>query len=133
MYDIVKRVIHAGGYKLSKVLDKIDLGWVEGSLTDEQRQELRQLAQDGASVSGEVDVIRYLQDLDRRVSAIEQGQAPEADQEAYPPFVEGKWYYGGDKCSENGKNYTCTAPDGVVCVWSPSTYPAYWEEVTGNV
>lgn len=133
MYDIIKRVIQSGGYKLSKVLDKIDLGWVDGSLTDEQRQELRQLAQNGASVSGEVDVLKYLKDLDRRVSAIEAGQAPESDREEYPPFVDGKWYYAGDKCSENGKNYICTAPAGDVCVWSPSTYPAYWEEVTGDV
>ena len=132
MYDIIKRVIRAGDYKLTKILEKIDLQWAEGEMTYEQCQELRQLARDGANVSSEVDVLERVLDLERRVSAIEAGQAPGADTEEYPPYVEGKWYYTGGKCSENGKNYTCIAPDGVVCVWSPSTYPAYWEEVTGN-
>ena len=51
----------------------------------------------------------------------------EVTEETYPPFIENKWYYNGDKCSENGSNYTCIAPDGVACVWSPSAYPAYWK------
>ena len=129
MYDIIKRVIEGGNYKLAKVLDKIDSLWAENALTDEQRQELRQLAQGGASVSGEVDLLDRVLDLEQRVRALEAGQTPDAPQEEYPPFVEGKWYYAGDKCSENGKNYTCTAPEGVVCVWAPSVYPAYWTEV----
>lgn len=132
MYGIMKRVIQSGGYKLTKVLEKIDLQWAEGSITDEQRQELRQLAQDGANVSGEVDILERVLNLERRVSAIEAGQAPGADTEEYPPYVEGKWYYTGGKCSENGKNYTCIAPEGTPCVWSPCAYPAYWEEVTDN-
>lgn len=129
MYDIIKRVIEGGNYKLAKVLDKIDSLWAENALTDEQRQELRQLAQGGASVSGEVNVLERLLDLERRVRELEAGKSPEADPEEYPPFVEGKWYYAGDKCSENGKNYTCIAPEGVVCVWAPSVYSSYWQEV----
>ena len=126
MYDIIKRVIHSGNYKLSNVLQKIKSAWAEGELTDEQKQELCKLAMDGASVSGEVDILERLLDLEKRVRDLEAGQTLE---EEYPPFVEGKWYYAGDKCSENGKNYTCTAPEGVVCVWAPSVYPAYWTEV----
>jgi hypothetical protein len=49
--------------------------------------------------------------------------------ESYDDYVPGKWYYGGDKASFNGKNYVCTAPEGTVCVWSPSEYPTYWREV----
>lgn len=28
-----------------------------------------------------------------------------------------------------GSVYTCIAPAGVVCTWSPDEYPAYWEKV----
>ncbi|MBO5317563.1 MAG: hypothetical protein J6A74_03895 [Oscillospiraceae bacterium] len=132
MYDIIHRVIRAGGYKLSKVLQKIDSVWVDGDLTDQQRQQLRQLAQDGASVSGEVDILQRVLDLEQRVRILEAAQNPEEAPEEYPPFVEGKWYYAGDKCCESGKDYVCIAPADVVCVWSPSVYPAYWEEVNSN-
>ena len=42
-------------------------------------------------------------------------------------YVVGKWYYNGDKCSFEGVNYVCIAPEGATCVWSPKDYPAYWE------
>lgn len=133
MYSIIKRVIESGSYKLSNVLQKIASAWVDGELTDDQKQELRQLAQEYASVASEVDIMERLLDLEKRVRELETGQPTEAPPEEYPPFIDGKWYYAGDTCSEDGKNYTCSAPEGVVCVWSPSVYPAYWKEVTGNV
>ena len=53
---------------------------------------------------------------------------PEPDVE-YPEYVAGKWYYEDDKITHNGQKYVCIAPDGVVCVWSPDEYPAYWQLV----
>ena len=44
-------------------------------------------------------------------------------------FVVGKTYYKGDKVLFDGKIYECIAPDGVVCVWSPSDYPTYWKRL----
>lgn len=41
-------------------------------------------------------------------------------------YVVGKWYYRGDKILFNGSSFTCIAPKGVVCVWSPLDYPLYW-------
>ena len=128
MYDILKRVIGTGNYKLANVLQKIDNVWAEGEISDAQRDELRTMAQNGANTAGEVDMLAWMIDMDRRMRAMEAVQQAKPDQEEYPAYVEGKWYYACDKCSENGKNYTCTAPEGVVCVWSPSTYPAYWKE-----
>lgn len=49
--------------------------------------------------------------------------------EEYLEYVPGKWYYKDDKTTYNGNKYICTAPDGVVCVWSPDEYPAYWQLV----
>lgn len=128
MYDILKRVIGTGSYKLANVLQKIDNVWAEGEITDAQRDELRTMAQNGANTVGEVDMLAWMIDMDLRMRAMEAAQQVKPDEAEYPAYVEGKWYYSGDKCSENGKNYTCTAPEGVVCVWSPSTYPAYWKE-----
>ena len=48
MYDIIKRVIKTGSYQLPKVLEKIDVSWAEGSITDDQRLKLTDLAQKGA-------------------------------------------------------------------------------------
>ena len=70
-----------------------------------------------------------LNDLESRVRALESNTQIETPTEEYLEFVVGKWHYNGDKCSFGGKNYTCTAPTGTVCVWSPTDYPAYWEEV----
>lgn len=131
MYDIIKRVIESGNYQLPKVLEKIDVSWAEGSITDDQRRELTDLAQKGADPAKDADLLAKITDLERRVRALEGNQTDGAT-EAYPPYVEGKWYYAGDGCSENGKNYVCCAPEGVVCVWSPTNYPAYWKEVTEN-
>lgn len=72
-----------------------------------------------------------MQNFETRLTNLEnpEGEEPTEPTEEYPAYVPGKWYYNGDSCSENGKNYTCIAPEGQVCVWSPSQYPAYWEEV----
>lgn len=43
-------------------------------------------------------------------------------------YVPGTWYYRGDKVRFEDVLYTCVAPAGVVCVWSPAEYPAYWQE-----
>jgi hypothetical protein len=56
-----------------------------------------------------------------RLDALEKQTAPGA----YQP---GTWYYRGDRVSLEGTSYTCVAPAGVVCVWSPAEYPTYWQE-----
>lgn len=56
-----------------------------------------------------------------RVAALEKAMpAPAA-------YVAGTYYYRGDKVTFAGAVYSCKAPDGVVCVWSPTEYPVYWE------
>lgn len=127
MYSIIKNVIKQGGFDLTGLLSKINTLWVQGGLTDEQREELISSARNGADKHDSVEVLAKLEDLDRRVAALEKAGAPEEPAEEFPDFVTGKWYYTGDTCTFEGKKYTCIAPDGVVCVWSPADYPAYWE------
>ena len=128
MYEIIKNVIQSGRYELTDILAKIDTLWVQSSLTDDERTELMNLARSGADPTQGVDVLAKLSDLDKRVAALENAGTtnPEPDVEC-PEYVAGKWYYKDDKCTYKGSKYICTAPEGVVCVWSPDEYPAYWQ------
>ena len=127
MYDVAKNVIQSGNYKLTEMLDKLTTLWMEGQIDKGQRDELNQMAKQSPDARAELDVLAKLEDLDRRVAALEAGGGVEPVE--YPEYVVGKWYYNGDKVSYNGKHYACIAPAGVVCVWSPDEYPTYWEEV----
>lgn len=129
MYDIAKNVIHSGNYKLTEMLDKLTTLWMEGQLDDEQRDELTRMAKQSPDARAELDVLKKLEDVDRRVAALEAGEFGGGEAEEYPEYVAGKWYYEGSKITYNGKRYTCIAPAGVVCVWNPDEYAAYWDEV----
>ena len=125
MKTIFESVIARGGYDLSGLLQKIDSYHIEGKLTDAERAELYNKARGEAAPN--IDVMAKLMELEDRVRKLESGEAPE--QEDYPEYVPGKWYYAGDKISYGGKHYVCIAPAGVVCTWNPDEYPAYWNVV----
>ena len=57
--------------------------------------------------------------LEERINALEKNISAKA-------FTSGAWYYRGDRIVFNDDTYTCIAPEGVVCVWSPQDYPQYW-------
>ena len=129
MFDVAKNVIQSGNYKLTEMLDKLTTLWMEGQLDNEQKDELTQMAKQSPDARAELDVLAKLEDLDRRVAALEAGESGGGEAEEYPEYVAGKWYYNGGKMTYNGKRYTCIAPAGVVCVWNPDEYATYWEEV----
>ena len=133
MFEIVKNVIKSGRYELTELLGKIDTLWVQGYLTDEQHDELVRLAQGSADVENSVDIIAKLAELEARVAALENSEAPGGETEEYPAYVIGKWYYNGDKITYNGKHYVCIAPSGAVCTWNPDEYPVYWTEAVESV
>lgn len=125
MYSIFKNVINRGGYDLTNISSKIKNAWAENQLNDEQKDELLNLAQVGATLNGSVDIMKKLLELENRVRSLE---GAETSTEEYPDFVVGKWYQTGDKITFEDKQYICVAPEGVTCVWSPTDYPTYWEE-----
>ena len=138
MYEILKETIENTNYKLEEMLDKIYVLYAKNKLTKEEMEELEGYAKEKANTDNSIDILNKLKEMDLRIQNCEtrltkpenpEGEEPEEPVEEYPAYVPGKWYYNGDKCSENGKNYTCIAPSGQVCVWSPSEYPAYWQEV----
>lgn len=133
MYNIIKTVIESGSFELTDIIRKIDTVWFEGKITDEEKAELVEMAQGKANPQHSMDLVAKVADLEKRVKSLEEQkpsdtEGEEVTEETYPPFVEGKWYYNGDKVSFDGKNYRCIAPEGTACVWSPSAYPNYWIE-----
>lgn len=128
MFNTVKNVIAQGGYNLKDLLHKIDVLWAKGKLTDEEYEALVTSAREGAKFEHGVDVFAKLEELDKRIAALEKGNTGEGAPTEEPlEYEAGVWYYRGDVCSFEGKVYVCAAPEGVACVWSPSEYPAYWE------
>lgn len=143
MYNLIKDVISNGNYELSNLLKKIDMQWIQGNITDGERNELVQYAQERANAQYSLDIVKKLEELDKRVKALEEAAKVEDDpteegttegevEVDYPEFEPGKWYYAGDIISFEGSNYKCVAPEGTVCVWTPADYPTYWQMVTAE-
>lgn len=144
MSDIVKAqfslAIQNGDTELSAMLQRIDGYHIQGKLTDEERdalyEEARQYAID--TYKDNIDVPTKLAELNERITALEaavadiiSGDDDEPDDPDKPDlpdeYVDGHWYYNGDRVLFEGKVYVCcNVPDGMVCVWSPAVYPAYW-------
>ena len=128
MKSIIENVIKKGGYDLKDILAKIDIFFAEGKLTAEERDELITRAREGANAMYSTDLFKKMEEIDKRLKVLEDGNnAP--NEEEYPDYIAGKWYYRGNKITFEGGKYICDAPDGVVCTWSPSEYPAYWRAV----
>ena len=128
MKKLFENVIARGGYDLGVMLKKIDSYHVEGKLTDDEKDELYAQARAGAKTEASVDVLAKLEELEARVRVLEEGGGSSGSGADEPEaYVPGKWYYAGDRVTFEGKRYACIAPQGVVCVWSPGEYPAYWE------
>ena len=136
MYTIIKNVIYSGRYELNDMLRKIDTIWVQGSLTDEERGELVELAQSNADparsyaplqeqINQAVDRIKALAG---RMAKLEAGEEPEPEE--WPEWVQPTGahdaYGMGDKVTYNGKHYVSKIAGNV---WSPDAYPQGWEEV----
>ena len=136
MYEIIKNIIAYRDYNLNDLLKKIDVVWLQGDLTDEQKTELIALAQDNARTLPNIDLEKALSDLHQQVTTLTQllyehlqnGEEPEdSDIPVADAYIEGMVYYTGDKTLFENAEYECIAPEGAVCVWSPKAYPAYWK------
>lgn len=144
-YEDLRAQISSGDFKLQAMLDKLTRLYIEDMLTEEEYDDLMQLARANANPDKDIeentDIIKQLmlrvteseqklKDLEARIVKLED---PETELEepvvTYEPYDPYKWYYKDMTCSFEGKNYVCIAPEGVVCTWSPAGYPPYWKLV----
>lgn len=154
MYKVIKSVIESKRYELAEMLTKIDTFWVQGSITEEEHNELVALARENAlpenSYAGQQERIdalykeltetrKELEALTARVKILEPDGTTEDETEEditdeYPEYIAPTGahdaYYAGDKVTYNGVKYICIAPEGVAVVWNPDVMPSYWQEVT---
>lgn len=118
---VLKNVILNGNYKLAEMIAKIDRMWADSKITDEEYDELSNLARTNISPESErpelLDTYKRLEEkyaaLEARVAALEQGiDDPDdpVEPEEYPAWepwsgVPGSGYKYGDKVSHKGVNY----------------------------
>lgn len=144
-YEDLRAQISSGDFKLQAMLDKLTRLYIEDMLTEEEYDDLMQLARDNANPDNDIkentDIVKQLMSkvtvleqivaaMDARIKKLEDPEAePEEPVVTYEPYDPHKWYYKDMTCSFEGRNYICIAPEGVVCTWSPSGYPSYWKLV----
>ena len=141
MYSIIKDVIEKGNYELVDILNKINKLWVGNTLTEEERDELVNLARSNAIPDNSYaentiqigNLWEYYQQLDIRLSRLENGQGgvePIEPEEEWPEYVQPTGahnaYRIGNRVMFQEKKYICQI-DG--CVWDPLTYPQGWKLV----
>lgn len=135
MYKLIKDVLNTGKFNLSDMLKKIDSFWISGEITDDERIELCNLAQEKAKTEYSTDFLKKIAELENRLLIVEEKLLKDGEtlpdveitDTEYSEFVVGKWYYKDNTITFEGNRYRCIAPEGVACVWSPKDYPAYWQ------
>ena len=123
---MIESTILSGDYELDKILSSIDLYHIEGSLTDEERRELIDLARENAKIQYKEEDITQLFDrlhaLEERVTKLEGTEVVEK----YPEYEDNRWYFSGEGVTFEGTKYTCIAKK---TKFSPSEKPKDWQEV----
>ncbi len=103
MYDVLKDVISAGGYKLSEIRYKVKKLYAIGDLTEEQMDELLALASGSISADAErPEVLEMLKALSDRIEVLEKkmisgdGSEEPAEYEKWQPWdgISNKHQYG---------------------------------------
>ena len=69
--ELLIKVIEGGNYVLSEMEQRIDRLWIEGKITEADRDELMPLAAEHASDRYQVDVLAKLADLETRIWELE--------------------------------------------------------------
>ena len=124
---MIESTILSGDYELDKILSSIDLYHIEGSLTDEERRELIELARENAKIQYKEEDISQLFDrlhaLEERVTKLEETEVVEK----YPEYEDDRWYFSGEGVTFDGTKYICIAKK---TKFSPAEKPKDWQEVT---
>lgn len=135
MYNTLKNLIPAGGYKLAEMQTKIKKLYLLGDLTEEQMDELLVVASEGISTDAErpetlttlVMLSERIDALEARLTALEGGSNEGETYEAWSPWdgISNKYQYGaivshGDKLwvsRHNGQNVWEPGTPGTEALW----------------
>lgn len=75
--EIFLTLIKSGNYNLDELSVKLDKMYIEGKLTEAERDELLLMATDGAKDSAQIDIYEKVVDLEHRIVALETKDIPE--------------------------------------------------------
>ena len=133
-------IINSDNFDLTELTSRINFYHIKGDLTDEDRQELLEMArgkaQDTVTIDTRNEILEVwtrISALENRVTALENSQGGGGDEptpaDEWPEFVQptGAFnaYQIGDKVTYQGKHYTCLIAN---CLWAPDIYPLGWQE-----
>ncbi len=138
MYSVIKDVLTKGDFELVDMLNKINKLWVENSLTEEERDELIDLARTNAIPDNsyaenpkQIELLwKEIESVKSRLNTLENdsGTVEPPTEEEYPEYKQPTGahdaYNVGDKITFEGKKYECLING---CVWNPHDYPQGWK------
>lgn len=134
MYEIIKNVIEKQDFDLRDILYKIAKMYIEGYITEEEKEELEGSAREKAKpensyeeASKQVEkIFKELKVINKRLDKLEGKE--ETPEEEYPeykqPTVAHDAYNTGAKITFKGERWEALQ-DGLV--WSPEEYPQGWK------
>lgn len=133
MNEIIKNAIEKQDFDLREMLYKIAKMYIEGYITEEEKEELEVLARDNAkSENSYAPLQEQIDDLyskyEELYKLIKTDEPENPVEEEYPEYVQPTGahdsYKLGDKITFEGKKYECIYEN---CVWSPEEYPQGWK------
>lgn len=158
MYEIFKNVINSKRYNLDDMLKKIDTLWVQGDITEEQKNELVTFAQANANPeNSNAPLQKQIEELSKKHIALEETvtalsatvqkiketvesggtvvpepEPPVTEEcpawEPYNGILPVKWQT-GSKCTHNGKKWESMVDNNV---WEPGAFGVgaeIWKEI----
>lgn len=93
MYEIIKSVIESGRYDLPDIIKKIDTIWIQGDISEDDKNELKALATKNATPNEDENellrrVVERVEVLEEKVKVLENGGTePDPPQEEYPQWI----------------------------------------------
>lgn len=126
MKTIIENVIKKGDYDLDKIIEKIDILFVEGKLTLDEKNDLCELAR--VDPKPQYDVKKEIENLWLAIKALKNDGSENENDEIIMEWVQPTGahnaYNEGDRMIFDGKIYKSLINGNV---WSPVSYPSAWE------
>lgn len=139
MYEIIKNVIEKRDFDLRDILYKIAKMYIEGYITEEEKEELELLARNNAKAENSYAPLQeQIDDLyskyEELYKLIKTDEPENPVEEEYPEYVQPTGahdaYNTGAKITFKGERWEALQ-DGLV--WSPEEYPQGWKLIEETI